>query len=159
MTPAGWVVDSIHDLGVDVGSVIPEGFDAYVRLFHPAVRVEAGVEVPVRWAEIAAAYDRTFHAEMQWLNVSGVWEHSGETAPGLWDREPEVGTMPRAYAARLLRGRRRGAGQLGPRPAVENGLHSLHHRKGGVRVNPSSRLGPDVHREQDAGSLTGVSGK
>jgi hypothetical protein len=101
VTPAGWVVDSIHDLGVDVGSVIPDGFDAYARLFHPAARFEAGAEVPVPWAKIAAVRDRTFHAEMQWPNVSGVWEHSGETAPGLWDREPEVGTMPRAYAARL----------------------------------------------------------
>ena len=36
LVPAGWAVDRIHDFGVDVGSVIPEGFGAYVRLFHPA---------------------------------------------------------------------------------------------------------------------------
>ncbi len=101
LAPVGWVVDRIHDLGVDVGSVIPEGFDAYVRLFHPAVRYQAGEEVSVRWAEIAAANGRAVHPGMQWPHISGVWEHSGENAPGLWDQEPEVGTLPRSYAARL----------------------------------------------------------
>ncbi len=101
LAPAGWVVDRIHDLGVDVGSVVPEGFDAYVRLFHPAVRYQAGEEVSVRWSEIAAANGRTVHPEMQWPHISGVWEHSGENAPGLWDDEPEVGTLPRSYAAHL----------------------------------------------------------
>ena len=97
LTPSGWVIDRIHGFGVDVGSIIPDGFEAYVRLMHPAFRDEAGGEVPVSWAEIAAAKGRVVHAEMQWPNISGVWEHSGEHAPGPWDREPDVGTLPRSY--------------------------------------------------------------
>lgn len=100
-TPANWVVDRIHDFAVDVGSVIPDGFDAYARLFHPATRYEAGEEVRVSWSEIAAANGRTVHPEMQWPHISGVWEHSEPASPGLWDEEPEVGTLPLSYAARL----------------------------------------------------------
>jgi hypothetical protein len=90
-----------HRLAVDVGSVIPEGFGAYARLFHPAIRIEEGEEVAVRWSEIAAANGRTVHPEMQWPHISGVWEHSGENSPGLWDLEPDVGSLPRRYTDRL----------------------------------------------------------
>lgn len=40
LSPADWIIDRIHDFGVNVGSVIPEGFDAYARIFHPAIRIE-----------------------------------------------------------------------------------------------------------------------
>lgn len=101
LTPADWVVERIHPFGVDVGSIIPDGFDAYVRLLHPAFRDEASGEVPVTWAEIAAANGRVVHSEMQWPNISGVWEHSWNGAPGLWDRKPEIGSLPRNYAVIL----------------------------------------------------------
>ncbi len=51
-----------------------------------------------------------------------------------------------------------GVGRLS-RPGGENGLHASHHRGGGVRIDSSGCLGPDVYREQDGGPLTGVSGK
>ena len=59
-----WVTRRIHDFAVDVGSVIPEGFDAYVRLLHPAFRDEGGDHVLVSWSEIATANGRTVHPEM-----------------------------------------------------------------------------------------------
>lgn len=101
LTPADWIVDRIHDFAVDVGSIIPEGFESYTRLFHPAHRTEGDGEVPVQWSEIAEANGRTIHPEMQWPNISGVWEHTGEPSPGLWDDEPEFGSLPRLYAERL----------------------------------------------------------
>jgi len=99
--PSDWIAHRIHDFAVDVGSVIPEGFDAYVRLLHPALREEDGGRVPVSWSEIAAANGRTVHAEMQWPDISGVWKDSEQQVPGLWDQEPDVGTLPRTYAAIL----------------------------------------------------------
>jgi hypothetical protein len=101
LSPVDWIVDCIHDFAVDVGSIIPEGFEAYARLFHPAIRIEHGEQVAVRWTEIAATRGRTTHPEMQWANISGVWEHSGESSPGLWDLEPDVGSLPRQYADHL----------------------------------------------------------
>lgn len=102
LSPAGWIVDRIHDFAVDVGSVVPESFEAYARLFHPAIRIEDGKEVTVRWSEIADANGRTVHAEMQWGGISGVCEHTGETSPGLWDLEPEVGSLPLGQVNRLM---------------------------------------------------------
>jgi hypothetical protein len=99
--PSDWIAHRIHDFAVDVGSVIPEGFDAYVRLLHPAFREEDGRWVDVSWSEIAAANGRTVRAEMQWPNISSVWEDSEQQAPGLWDQEPDVGTLPRTHAAIL----------------------------------------------------------
>lgn len=101
LSPARWVADRFHDFGVDVGSVVPEGFDAYVRLLHPAWRSEGGKDVPVSWGAIAAANDRVVHPEMQWPNISGMWEHTGKSAPGLWDAGPEDGTLPRSLAGVL----------------------------------------------------------
>jgi hypothetical protein len=101
LSPASWVVERLVEFATDVNSVVPSGFNAYIRLFHPASRFEAGEEVAVTWAQVAAANGRVVHAEMQWPNVSGVEEHSGESAPGLWDAEPNVGTLPRNHAAVL----------------------------------------------------------
>lgn len=102
VSPADWIIDRLHDFAVDVGSVIPEGFDAYARLFHPAVRIEDGEEVTVLWSEIAAANGAKVHPEMQWNGISGIWEHSGETSPGLWDLEPDVGSLPLQYLDHLV---------------------------------------------------------
>lgn len=101
VSPAEWIIDRIHDFGEDVGSVIPEGFADYLRVLHPAGRTRGDHEDPVRWSEIAAANGRTVHPEMQWPNISGVFEHSDSPQPGLWDREPEVGSLPREHAVRL----------------------------------------------------------
>jgi hypothetical protein len=78
LSPADWIVDCIHNFAVDVSSIIPESFEANARLFHPVIRIEHGEQVAVRWTEIAATRGRTTHPEMQWANISGVWEHLGE---------------------------------------------------------------------------------
>ena len=91
-------MERIHPFAEDVGSVIPEGFAAYARLFHPAHRGDA----PVRWSEVAAANGRVSHPEMQWPHISGVSVHSGASTPGLWDCEPEVGSLPLDMAELLV---------------------------------------------------------
>lgn len=98
--PAQWIVERIHDFAVDVGSIIPEGFDAYTRLFHPAALNTPEGERSVRWSEVAAASGRVVHAEMQWANISGVESYSGGFVPGLWDGEP-MDRLPRDYADSL----------------------------------------------------------
>lgn len=47
LSPARWLVEGFDEIGTDVNSVVPSGFDAYLRLFHPASRFEAGEEVAV----------------------------------------------------------------------------------------------------------------
>ncbi len=101
VSSAQWIVDRIHGLGKDVGSVIPDGFAGYLRLFHPAGRIGGETEELVRWAEIATANGRTVHPEMQWPNISGVLEHTGSPQPALWNHEPDVGSLPQDRALRL----------------------------------------------------------
>jgi hypothetical protein len=38
--PADWIAPCLNEFGIDTGSVIPEGFDAYCRIFHPLRRNE-----------------------------------------------------------------------------------------------------------------------
>jgi hypothetical protein len=99
LAPAAWIRRWLHPFAQDVGSVIPEGFEGYARVFHPAYRDGH----PVRWREIADANGRTVHSQMQFGNISGSWQSSPQ--PGLWTRPPRPGTLPielvRALASNL----------------------------------------------------------
>jgi hypothetical protein len=59
---AAWWVEPLHPFGQDVGSVIPDVFMAYARVFHPVVGDDA---VRRAWAEVAATNGRISHPEMQ----------------------------------------------------------------------------------------------
>jgi hypothetical protein len=45
---ADWIVERLHPFAADVGSVVPEHFEAYARILHPAWRGS----VKVRWHEL-----------------------------------------------------------------------------------------------------------
>lgn len=83
-------------------AVVPSGFEAYARVFHPARRVEDGGQVAVTWREVAAANGRAAHRAMQWPGIVGAWRLvHGDCQPGLWDSEPEEGSLPVAIAVDL----------------------------------------------------------
>lgn len=51
-----------------VGFIVPAGFESYVRLLHPGLRISgrsADDSVPLRWSEIAEARGKTMHPEVQ----------------------------------------------------------------------------------------------
>jgi hypothetical protein len=60
VSAADWVGERLRPWLEDVGSVVPEGFDAYARVFHPA-----GNSGEERWADIARRNGRIPHPEMQ----------------------------------------------------------------------------------------------
>lgn len=98
--PAAWLQDEIRDFDHTVGSIVPAGFEAYARVFHPAWLSEpGGGETPVRWSTVAAARGTTLHPIAEWGGVAGRWREPGE--PGLWDREPEHGSLDAAALAAL----------------------------------------------------------
>jgi hypothetical protein len=71
LTPAAWIDERLMRRpgpGVRVGDVIPTGFEAYARVFHP-VRL-GSPQVATRWSTIAARTGRTVHPEMQIEHVS-----------------------------------------------------------------------------------------
>jgi len=49
---ADWIVRRLHPFATDVGSLVPEGYEAYARVLHPARRIEADQPAKVRWAAL-----------------------------------------------------------------------------------------------------------
>src|SRR5262245_42984230 len=69
------------------------GFEAYGRIFHPAWRWEP--ETRVMWREVAQANGRVAHRAMQWPSITGSLRFvHGANQPGIWDQEPEQGSLP-----------------------------------------------------------------
>jgi hypothetical protein len=91
---AQWVVDRVRGFGGSVLSLVPAGFAAYVRVFHPAYRGPQPDPIPVSWAHIAAANRRRAHGGMQLGAITGSERHEGEGQPGVFDDPPATGTLP-----------------------------------------------------------------
>jgi hypothetical protein len=100
--PADWVVSGVRDFRYDVGSLLPAGFAAYARVFHPALLREDGLAEEVRWSRVAAANGFRAHAGMEWVAITGGWRYlRGDTQPGLWDEPPRQGSLPVRQAGLL----------------------------------------------------------
>ena len=85
-----------------VAGLVPAVFPAYARVFHPAYRYVGDDDVPVSWAEVAAANGTVAHPLMQWPAVTGGWEYVNEDSqPPTWDGAPAEGHLPVAVAGLL----------------------------------------------------------
>ena len=108
---SAWAVAGVRKLDGTVGAIVPAGFPAYARVFHPAYRKTTENDAaPVWWREVATTHDRTMHAQAQWRAINpplpgrknpGNALDSLPPRPGVWDDEPIVGAMPASVAARL----------------------------------------------------------
>jgi hypothetical protein len=58
----------LHPFGQDTGSVVPDGFDAYCRVFHPFHPSWPDTDV-IRWSEVARRNGRVAHANMQFHEI------------------------------------------------------------------------------------------
>lgn len=71
--PTTWIDDRLQpralvNEGVIVGEIVPSGFEAYARVFHPGRRFFGNLmeeSIELRWSEIASARGKTVHPEMQ----------------------------------------------------------------------------------------------
>jgi hypothetical protein len=82
---ADWIVERLHPFASDVGSLIPEGFEAYARVLHPFWRVEQGRRIKVRWADVAREAGTAI----------GPTAQLDELSPGPEIEPPLVGTLER----------------------------------------------------------------
>lgn len=103
LTPAKWIAERLHPFAQDAGAVIPPGFEAYARIFHPATRQVGHAQVPVTWREIAEANLRAYHPEMQFGALVALvgTPTAPQSQPGLFDGWPRTGTL-RLEDARAL---------------------------------------------------------
>ena len=95
LTPAQWIAERLHPFAQDAGAIIPPGFDAYARVFHPAARRVGDAVLPVTWREIAAANLRAYHSEMQFGALVALvgTPTAPRSQPGLFDDWPRTGTL------------------------------------------------------------------
>jgi hypothetical protein len=92
-------VAGVRNFDETVASLVPVEFDAYARIFHPALRHTHTGDVEVRWSEVAAANGRTMHPSAEWGSLTGSWRLNEQR--GLWDSPPRSGELPEALAVRL----------------------------------------------------------
>jgi hypothetical protein len=94
-------------------SVLPGGFPAYARIFHPGVRYwwDGPVnrpgstrlsERPIAWAEVAALTGTIAHPWMQWGTVARQQTEESDLGDGTSVESPEDGRLPRHILDALL---------------------------------------------------------
>ena len=69
---ARWVEESLSDFGT-LRALLPDGFPAYARVFHPA-NLDDNRERPVRWSTVASWSGRTVHPLMQFERITNLSE-------------------------------------------------------------------------------------
>jgi hypothetical protein len=103
---ADWLVGDITTFAESVLSLVPSGFAAYCRVFHPAWRWgdvpgrRAADRTGVRWADIAAFTGAHAHAAMQLPAVTRNWRT--HVLEGVYDQGPTEGQLDVETAAELV---------------------------------------------------------
>lgn len=91
---ADWVAQGVRN-DYSVACVVPDVFEDYARVFHPALLCE----VEVRWADVASANNRVMHPAAEWGSLTGSWRLQEQS--DLWDQVPRTGELPERLAKRL----------------------------------------------------------
>lgn len=84
---AEWIEDRLVPFASCVTAIVPTGFEAYVRIFHPATERHDGNE-RIRWADVAARSGRTTHRLAQFHAINRPLGGGAETA-----HSPSPGTL------------------------------------------------------------------
>lgn len=115
---AGWVISATHG-STEVHSLVPDVFESYARIFHPAMREATDRDLPCRapgesrtgvpvhprmngvpwrevsWREVAEANGKVAHPAMEWTAITGSYEFSWSgMQPGLWAQSPAHDSLP-----------------------------------------------------------------
>jgi hypothetical protein len=93
---ADWIRERLHPFAQDVGSVVPAGFAAYARIFHPA-GIAGRPDVEVRWSDVAALSGKAVHPEMQFHAIA---PPAHDPEPRIY--EPRLGVVSERQAGALV---------------------------------------------------------
>jgi hypothetical protein len=99
VSPARWVEESLEKFG-NLSSMLPAGFSAYARVFHPAYLADSG-EQPVRWSTVASWTGRTVHPRTQFEYIANLGADFSYPDPP-WGHHPSVGSIPEAECRTLV---------------------------------------------------------
>ncbi|MES1247995.1 MAG: hypothetical protein ABUS54_10020, partial [Actinomycetota bacterium] len=107
-TAADWIVSALTTFGESVHSLVPEGFTAYVRVFHPAYRLDLAAPRPwnsrksVPWVEIARSNGTIDHPGMQLASLTGSFRFMREGQPAVYEHAPREGSIPSEVGQALV---------------------------------------------------------
>jgi hypothetical protein len=82
-----------------VGALVPAVFEAYARIFHPAIRYAGDDDVEVPWSEVAAHNGTAASPLMEWVALT---RGPVDSQPPVWDDGPSEGHLPVSVARRLV---------------------------------------------------------
>ena len=101
VSEARWVEESFSAFGT-LRSLLPDGFAAYARIFHPAY-LNKDEERPIRWSTVASWTGRTVHPLMQFERIAGLSEdpHDMYKDPP-WGSLPKHGSIPERECRTLV---------------------------------------------------------
>jgi hypothetical protein len=100
---ADWIRERLHPFAAyDVGAVVPSGFAAYARVFHPASTSRDWNEEEVRWSAVAAWAGRTVHPEMQFHAIATPVGPDSAAEPRPWSGEPRLGVLSKQQSQALV---------------------------------------------------------
>lgn len=106
VAPANWIADRLWNVnrqtGTLVGCVIPEGFEAYARIFHPAKQYNAAERSwsKVRWATVASWNGKVVHPQMEFSPIANL-DPLRYDDPS-WGTRPGDGVLPEDECRHLL---------------------------------------------------------
>lgn len=104
---AEWIIEAMQTFSESPLSLVPRGLSCYVRVFHPAYKVDRrapdpwSARVPVRWSEIAAAKGTQAHPAMQLPAIAQTWQALNQPLEGVFDSAPALGKLSKEMAAVL----------------------------------------------------------
>lgn len=76
-----------------VGALVPDVFESYVRILHPATElIEGDHSRPVSWKEVAARTGRIAHPLMQFERIAELGDDPN--AQPSWGHRPDAGDLP-----------------------------------------------------------------
>ena len=101
VSPGRWVEEGLSGFA-RLHSLLPPGFPAYARVFHPAY-LAGPEEQPVRWSTVASWTGRTVHPLMQFNRIAGLGDDAHNMYPDPpWGEHPEYGSIPEAECRTLM---------------------------------------------------------
>ncbi len=105
VAPAKWIAGRLWDVtsqtGALVGCVIPEGFEAYARIFHPAWYRSEDLEWhKVSWATVASWNGKVVHPQMEFSPIANL-DPLRYDDPS-WGTRPGDGVLPEDECRHLL---------------------------------------------------------
>jgi len=109
-SPGDWLRERLDEGYATMHGVVPRGFPAYARLFHPA-SVRSAPDIPddetITWSDTASAFGTLLHPLAQWRSLvrtpdDGDWR-TRNAPDGREFTAPEEGSMPAALLASVAR--------------------------------------------------------